>query len=128
MGAVALLPWQWDRVGTMTDRAERIRRELRALTVEAADTATILIQPTKAQSTAVAETASEVDVKPIIGEVAIVIAERFAEAIEQQGMRPADYWRMTAAPETLAKRIGKALSEAPPEFLTAFQATLKGRG
>lgn len=113
----------------MTDRSDLVRRELKALTVEwSGDTAATLLRPTKAQSDAVSATAAEIDLKPIVGEIAIVVAERIAESIERQGMRPADYWRMNDVPETLSKRLGKALSEAPAEFLTAFQATLKGRG
>lgn len=113
----------------MTERADFVRRELRSLTVEVSgDTAATLIRPTKADAEAVEALSAEMDLSPIIGEIAILVAERFSEAVEQRGMRPADYWRMTSVPETLAKRVGKSLSEAPPEFLTAFHATVKGRG
>lgn len=114
----------------MTDRSEALRRELDSLLVRewTGDEGLTLIRPTKAQNEAVAKLAEDLDLAPLLTELAVLMADKFSDAVQQQGMRPADYWRMTGVPETLAARISAALKGKPPEFVSAFQASVKGRG
>lgn len=117
-------------MGIMTDRAEALRRELASLLVRewTGDEGLTLTRPTKAQNETVEQLASDFDINPLLTEMAVLVADKFSAAIQQQGMRPADYWRMTGVPETLAARISAALKGKPPEFVSAFQASMKGRG
>lgn len=111
------------------NRADTLRREILSLTTEwSTDTAATLIRPTKAQAGAVDAVAENMALKTLLFEIAVLAADAVATEVEQQGMRPADYWRMTSVPETIAKRLGKALSDNPTEFLAAFQSAMKGRG
>lgn len=116
----------------MSTKVERLRRELDSLVVKEAlgggDEGLILLRATKEQRETVEQLAAKFPAPIAMTDVAVVVAERFCDLLEQQGMRPADFWRMTSTAESVAKQMAKALAENPAEFSGAFLATLKGRG
>ena len=116
----------------MSTKVDLLRRDLDALLVNegasGGDEGLILIRATKEQRETAVRTAENFPPAIALTDVAVVVAERFCEILEQQGMRPADFWRMGGLAESVAKRLGKALAENPAEFSGAFLATLKGRG
>lgn len=116
----------------MSTKVDHLRHELDALIVKewvsGGDEGLILIRATKEQRETTELLAKEFPAEIALTDVAVVVAERFCEMLEQQGMRPADFWRMSSLAESVAKQMSKALAENPAEFSGAFLATLKGRG
>lgn len=114
----------------MSDRADSLRKDLDALMQEwmFGDEGRVLIRPTKADVDAVKKQAEELSEKEMQREVAVLLAELLADHIQQQGKRPADYWRVEGLAETVAKKLGKALQGSSDTFVSTFQATLKGIG
>ena len=116
----------------MSTKVDRLRHELEALTVKewvaSGDEGLILIRATKEQRETAELLAKDFPASIAMTDVAVVVAERFCELLEQQGMRPADFWRMSGLAESVAEQIAKAIVENPAEFSGAFLATLKGRG
>lgn len=116
----------------MSTKVDQLRRELDVLLVKewvpAGDEGLILLRATKEQRETAEMLAKEDPQFPTMTDVAVVAAERFCERLEQQGMRPADFWRMSSLADSVAKQLSKALAESPAEFTSAFAATLKGRG
>jgi hypothetical protein len=116
----------------MSTKVETLRRELDSLLVREGlshgDEGLTLIRPTKEQREFAVATAEKFPVKTVLTALGVLVAEQYAELLEAQGMRPADFWRMNNLSESVAAALSKALAENPPEFSIAFQATLKGRG
>lgn len=114
----------------MTERADKLRRELSSLYLEwgYGDEGYVLTKPTRADSVAVEALARDIPEEEFLGDLAILVAGILADHIEQKGLRPADYWRNESLPETLANRLSKALQSNPSDFSNGFRATLKGRG
>jgi hypothetical protein len=113
----------------MSERAEKLRKELTALYVERVfgDPGLTLTQPTHAQKEDVRALVAKMPLGPVLPEVAVLLAGLVADAVEQKGLRPADYWR-EGLEEALAARVAKALEEPPKEFGVAFRTVLRGRG
>lgn len=116
----------------MSTKVDQLRRELDTLLVKewvpAGDEGLILLRATKEQRETAVKLAEDFPPSVVLTDVAVVVAERFCEMLEQQGMRPADFWRMSSLVDSVAKQVSKALAENPAEFAGAFAATLKGRG
>jgi hypothetical protein len=114
----------------MSDRADSLRKDLDSLVQEwmFGDEGRVLIRPTKADQALVQKLAEEMPQKEMEREVAVLLAELLAVYIQQQGKRPADYWRMEGLAETVAKKLAKALQGSSDTFSSTFQATLKGIG
>jgi hypothetical protein len=116
----------------MSTKVDLLRKELESLTLAerlgSGDEGLILIRPTKAQNEQAVYTAASFPVEQVLTDLAVVLADAYCESLEQQGMRPADFWRIDSLSETIANRVAAALKRQPSEFSSAFRATMKGRG
>jgi len=115
----------------MSTKVDRLQRELDVLVKEGisgGDEGLILIRATKEQRETVELLAKDFPTSIAMTDVAVVVAERFCDLLEQRGMRPADFWRMSALTDLVSKQMAKSLAENPAEFSSAFAATLRGRG
>lgn len=114
----------------MTQRTDSLRRELDSLLKEGlfGDDGRVLITPTKADAKAVLDAVEAMPEGPFLTEIATMSAAAVAEALVQQGKRPADYWKNEDIPKAVAKKLSKALQGNAEAFVSAFQATLKGGG
>ena len=113
----------------MSERTLRLRRELDSLFTErlSGDEGLTLTTATRAQHDEVAKLVETMPLEPVLTEVAVLMASTVGDAIQQKGLRPADYWRDGLC-DILVRRLVKALGEPPKECVAAFQATLRGRG
>lgn len=115
----------------MSVRSDKLRAELATLYSEQflGDEGLTLTRATKAQHAEVAKLVEEMPLDTLLTEVAVVLAGSVGDAIEQRGMRAADYWRDPLI-EVLTKRLSKAMESADQSkaFVASFQATLRGRG
>lgn len=113
----------------MSERVTALREELDKLfEIASGDEGLILTRATQADHKAVAKALQEIPLTDLIREIAIVSATLAGDVIQQQGKRPADYWRDTDTTKALLKRIVTELGNPEKDFLPAFQAVLKGRG
>jgi len=112
----------------MSERSEQLRKELASLYVERmfGDEGLTLTRATKAQHEEVAKLVETMPLEPVLMEVGVVLAGLVGDAIQQQGLRPADYWRDPLV-EALTNRLVKAMADSK-EFKTSFQTVLRGRG
>lgn len=112
----------------MTQRTDSLSRELQAIFLEwgYGDEGLTLTRATKEDHATVAALAETMPLDDLVREIAVVVADVVGTAIQQKGLRPADYSKDKPVAEMLAGRIAKALPS--DTFATAFQAYLRGRG
>jgi len=112
-------------------RFQTLQADLTNLTQEWSnnrETGRVLIRPTDAQKDAATAAAEEFPADRLAVDLAVLLATRYAETLEQQGVRPADFWNMTDLPEKVSARVAAFLRTPSNEFSASFRAALKGRG
>lgn len=114
----------------MTERVKILRADLDSLVEFLAfgDEGLTLTRPTVAQKKEAKKIAEDFDVSSALEDIGILLANLYADAIVEKGMRPADYAKLEEVSGILARKISKKLAENPPEFSSAFHTTLKGWG
>lgn len=114
----------------MSTRAESLRKNIDALVEYMAlgDEGITLTRPTVAQKKEAEQIADDFSPSLALRDVGILLANLYADALVEKGMRPADYAQLQDISATFARILSKKLAENPPEFSSAFHATLKGWG
>lgn len=113
----------------MTARADSLKQELQSLYREwSGDEGLLLTRATEADHAEVAELVKTMPLEEIVQAVAVVLSEAVCDAVQQQGKRPADYWKDTGLAQVMAERVAKVLKEPQGEYAAAFHAYMRGRG